>query len=769
MKTTKQDVDGKGGVSHQAQQSGTSTSPFPRYSFQLTSRPWTPFHDFRPSKRVSAPLPTLPSVIVSDTSSSSSSTSVFGSPKSSGHGLPESSGSLDGDASPMVATGLCTSPVNSPVIANEESRGWFHPDHPVVRLPPDPLLATSAPKQTRHRLQSDVLPKRARSASGHSCRSGTSFGGQHATSKASARASRDGSPPWLIPPATMFLQMSQDNLSTRTFATRWSEVTEEDLIANIDRREQTRQEFLFEIVASEERYVGDLIKLKEAFIDPLLHPFTDRDHTSVYGCSTPESLVESSGSCHHLPIASQFISPDRETLKSPSPKPSPRSRSPSFPEIDDEDPPYTRTVPHPLRSNPSLLRLPRLRSVSSPSLGQALPKETHPVLSAFSRTGITPYRLPEELRTCLEVIEEDLLRGHLAFLDALRLRLDQEYPLVRSLASIFATHKYVFLRYTKYVLQLMLALDQVGDALNNRNIPKRKKRNSSDWDNVCTAISQLEQDAAERGETGLATALVKPLHRLLKYPRLLQGLLANTDPSTFEYTSTHEVLVEMQDLIKGIEDEMIQQGRRDRTREVLTRIEGLDRVPLLAHPPPSRVFVEETIYARQPATQADGAEPVPKFGRRIRLPPWVVNSLKPSLSSRFGGNRDRAGGQNDLWTITFNDVVLVCQRTGVAPSPSSASKHGKKKKHSYAQSKNLYKFVKVERWQKEVDSRDQQLHHGVPSASAKKRVALTRRPSQRVRRVETTIIEDNDSGAESDHSDRGSAKSLSYWGAIRAS
>lgn len=38
-------------------------------------------------------------------------------------------------------------------------------------------------------------------------------------------------------------------------AQSWSEAAEEDLVSNLGQRERTRQEVLWEIVASEERYV----------------------------------------------------------------------------------------------------------------------------------------------------------------------------------------------------------------------------------------------------------------------------------------------------------------------------------------------------------------------------------------------------------------------------------------------------------------------------------------------------------------------------------
>lgn len=39
----------------------------------------------------------------------------------------------------------------------------------------------------------------------------------------------------------------------------WSEITDDDLVDNLGSRERTRQEVLFEMVCSEERYVQELI------------------------------------------------------------------------------------------------------------------------------------------------------------------------------------------------------------------------------------------------------------------------------------------------------------------------------------------------------------------------------------------------------------------------------------------------------------------------------------------------------------------------------
>jgi hypothetical protein len=54
---------------------------------------------------------------------------------------------------------------------------------------------------------------------------------------------------------TPYSQMSNSSGSRILAAQSWSEVTEEDLVSNLGSRERTRQEVLFEIISSEERWV----------------------------------------------------------------------------------------------------------------------------------------------------------------------------------------------------------------------------------------------------------------------------------------------------------------------------------------------------------------------------------------------------------------------------------------------------------------------------------------------------------------------------------
>lgn len=223
----------------------------------------------------------------------------------------------------------------------------------------------------------------------------------------------------------------------------------------------------------------------------------------------------------------------------------------------------------------------------------------------------------------------------------------------------------------------------------------------------------MEQSASDKGETGLAITLSKPFQRLLKYPLLFQNLLFHTDPSTFEYESTLQMVAEVETIVRSIEDEKIQKEDRDKTRDVFARIEGLDKVKQLAVPKPSRLLVEE----RQIMT----ATP-PNGSPKPSSPPPVLNNgkavkgktsfkrLSDILQSGTG-----IGGKKDLWLVVFNDVVLKCQRTGTTSLPLVAGTgtnsrtnslpelqgSGKAKyastgrRGSHTKPRNLYKFLSV--------------------------------------------------------------------------
>lgn len=126
-------------------------------------------------------------------------------------------------------------------------------------------------------------------------------------------------------------------------------------------------------------------------------------------------------------------------------------------------------IPFPARSHQSLPPPPRTNpmATSTQSLGRqsvherdlraavASPKpaSTAPsrVLQKFKKSNSTPApvainagisatMLPEDLRKCLEVIEDGILEGHRRLSESLRKRYDDQFPLVRSLADVFVSH-----------------------------------------------------------------------------------------------------------------------------------------------------------------------------------------------------------------------------------------------------------------------------------------------------------------------------------------
>ncbi|KAF8921389.1 hypothetical protein CPB85DRAFT_1428379 [Mucidula mucida] len=627
----------------------------------------------------------------------------------------------------------------------------------------------------------------------------------------SSHSLRSGSP---------YSQMSENTSGSRILAAQsWSEVAEDDLVSNLGSRERTRQEVLFEIIQSEERYVQELVKMKDTFIDPLLHPFASTSASPI-GSSTPNldydfyrsdsPPVESSD--HLPPIAARFMSPtpptpllDADSMDSDDDDEaddrmgkgysSPTNKQRQAAKHNHPRSPYRSTVTRTAKSVPfpsgsrshHSLPAPPPRSQqlasSTQSLGrQSIADQTSqspsskkqpatPMLRKSKKSdapnpfgdSIAPHQLPEDLRICLQVVDSGVLDGHKRLSESLKKRYDDQYPLVRSLADVFVSNADIFHGYATYVLHLERALEQVDSALNNTSTKKPKNQDVAEWNKVCRFLRKLEENASDKGETGLAITLSKPFQRLLKYPLLFQNLLFHTDPSTFEYESTLQMVAEVETIVRSIEDEKIQKEERDKTRDVFARIEGLDKVRQLALPKPSRILVEE----RQcPLAVSPSKSPTP-----------TAKTVKGRSSLRKLS--DVLGSQKkDLWFVVFNDVVLQCQKTGTTSLPMIAATNsrtnslpelqGKAKyattgrRGSHTRPRNLYKFIKIETW---AIGDVVQPREGVVSMEdvARTRSHLATQP--RIIPLPPDREDDEDGGAESDDSDRKSKMSFSYWGA----
>ncbi|KAF9483915.1 Dbl homology domain-containing protein [Pholiota conissans] len=836
-------------------------------SSQLSSRPLPAIHsspsdsqaDLRSIHTASTPKPTPAPLQIDESSQESATTS-----ESTGRSSRKTNGSTSVAPNTNAAFDVqkkvaFISPPQTPVD--------FDRALPEAPAAPTPTPATSAPlKTTVSRFQAAYgkEPRASLSMGASSSKTDVSVANKTSVKATSTRTASPYLPKTFeaqsaqsLRSGTPYSQMSANTSGSRILSAQsWSEVTEEDLVSNIGSRERTRQEVLFEIISSEERYVQELVKMKDTFIDPLLHPYS---LTSASVASTPnldydyyrsESPFESTDDLP--PIAARFMSPtpsmnpprnSPRLSTSPRPKDAPRIDDESVETEDEEEAadragqlydssrrPGTSTtsrnehprspyrlqasrsagrasgtsVPFPSRSHNSLPVTPRnALSASTHSLGRQSTAEQEPetdrrrkysqgqnespnkgMLRKLRRSqtntdgilgnAIAPHQLPDDLRICLEVIDSGVFDGHKRLSEALKKRYDDQFPLVRSLADVFVSNSDIFHGYATYVLHLERALEQVDAALSSQATKKPKKQDTAEWQKVCKVLQRLEENAAEKGETGLAITLSKPFQRLLKYPLLFQNLLFHTDPSTFEYESTLQMVAEVENIVRSIEDEKIQKEERDKTRDVFARIEGLDKVRQLALPKPSRVLIEERPCSLGLSSLGTQVKPV--------SPPPVVNAKGIRSKSSFKRLSDvlqsnGLGGKKDLWFVVFNDVVLQCQRTGTTSLPLVASTNaragslpelqGKAKysttgrRNSTTKPRNMYKFIKIETW---AIGDVLQPREGVVSMEDVDKLR-TQALSSQPRIVPLPADDERENGDDSDDSDKKSKMSFSYWGA----
>jgi hypothetical protein len=226
----------------------------------------------------------------------------------------------------------------------------------------------------------------------------------------------------------------------------------------------------------------------------------------------------------------------------------------------------------------------------------------------------------------------------------------------------------------------------------------------NDWLEFSAFLRKLEVDAQDRGETGLAIFLSKPFQRLLKYPLLLQNLLFYTNPPTSEHKSILQMVAEVDNIVCSIQDENIQKEERSKTRDILARIEGLDKVKQLAGPKRSRFLVEERML--RPRESSDDAS------KASLPPPGTTRAVRGKTFKRLSDALQGDGGDiGSIWLVVFNDIVLRCRRTGVTRFPLGAVysswanplfelQGGSKldttgRRFLYAPPRNLYKFIKA--------------------------------------------------------------------------
>lgn len=256
--------------------------------------------------------------------------------------------------------------------------------------------------------------------------------------------------------------------------TTWSEMVNEDLVDNLGAREKTRQEVLYEIVASEERFVVELRSLVECYVRPLLHPLLIPTPTSPLSPISTRSFTPSTSRTTELPIAAKFL-----RAVNPSDASSIVSRdewigrrASEIPEIGaaDGEERWDGTVRqrdfagkgrdggaiYHSHSSSSLFdrSLPTPSSTAKPTsrLSLAL-RPRHPLRKSPSATKLHKKTipkeellhpvLPDELRKVLEVLE-GMLEGHERLAVELRRKWIADFPLVRGLGGIWVDQVRVF-------------------------------------------------------------------------------------------------------------------------------------------------------------------------------------------------------------------------------------------------------------------------------------------------------------------------------------
>jgi hypothetical protein len=176
----------------------------------------------------------------------------------------------------------------------------------------------------------------------------------------------------------------------------------------------------------------------------------------------------------------------------------------------------------------------------------------------------------------------------------------------------------------------------------------------------------------------------------------------------FEYDGALQLVAEVDDIIRVIEDAKNKKEECDKTRDILARIKGLDKVIQFSAPKPSRFLVEERMLnPRQPSDASKASLPLPAgiTGALTRRTSFKLSS------DLFRGGAGGIGSRKDSWLVVFSDVVLRCQRTGVTSLPLGAAHssrtdsmselQGNSKcatnghRNTSARQRNLYKFIKA--------------------------------------------------------------------------
>ncbi|GAA5908977.1 uncharacterized protein JCM6883_002570 [Sporobolomyces salmoneus] len=504
--------------------------------------------------------------------------------------------------------------------------------------------------------------------------------------------------------------------------TTWSDMAHQELVSNLSARERTRQEILWEVVASEERYVVEIRSLVEHYSNPLLHPLlsTSPPLSSPPLKSTPfsrQSFSAATASSSDLPIAARFLRSTPSSVSSNSLDHLPEIR------LNEQQGTGQNRSGNPTRHSgfASEPHLPSTSNTTSRGMGGKLAafvsgrsrQSSHQNSAAKStnvRESVPPAPpLPAVLRIALESTLE-MLKGHEELSAKLKEQWTKSFPLVRGLGATWSDQPWFLQTYSSYIVSLEEALSIIDSHLPSSHptstssssphhhfgfkSSETKRREQNDA-RLTKYLQYLEREAGVQGESSLSICLSKPLMRMSKLPLLMQALLFHTDPTTHEWEKTRAMALEVDALVRSIEDEKIEEEQRERTRDVLARIEGINDRGLMI-PRSSRILIAE-----QPAP------PPPGTSSSSSALPFRKGSTKRSSRRVSAGSRTTtvlSKSHKKEWLIKFTDVVIRAQKIGETNVPGSFSrekeKQGKQgKTRKSGPLRNTYRFLYVERWE----------------------------------------------------------------------
>ncbi|KAK4052860.1 hypothetical protein OIO90_004136 [Microbotryomycetes sp. JL221] len=314
-------------------------------------------------------------------------------------------------------------------------------------------------------------------------------------------------------------------------AVTWSQLVRPELVENLSDRERARQEILWEMVSSEERYAAELASTVKAYVRPLLQA----------------AATTSSRASSQLPrpsiLATQLTALENSSPSSSNALPTSSISSPSV--ANTEDGAKSEGKNRHSHSRMSILSiLGKVRPSSTVQLDQSgyrattdLPVATARVLEAIAAMG----------------------HGHAELSSDLRQRWQAEFPLARGVVALWTSQAWFLPVYTDY---------------NNHTIKPPSKVESS-RSRLYARINSLELEAHRRGEAGLAARLIMPLMRLAQMPLMLNSLLYHSDPALPSWTKVQEMAMSIEGLVRKLDQLKLQESRRIHMQQLLGRISGL--------------------------------------------------------------------------------------------------------------------------------------------------------------------------------------------------